>query len=107
MVLGLVISKKAPAQIGKGGLAKVFQKTKIERRWKIVTTEVTITHILTSIIEGLIRALVGISKSQTFTPEKFKFEWNYFGFSLLVSAIVGVLFCIITDGDWQVSLLAG
>lgn len=36
-----------------------------------------------------------------------QFEWKYFGFSLLVSAIVGVMSGIIADGDWGVSLLAG
>lgn len=70
-------------------------------------TEVTLAHIVTGIIGGLIRALVGITKSSTFTPEKFQFQWQYFSFSLLVSAIVGVLSGVIADGDWKVSLLAG
>ncbi|MBI5358191.1 hypothetical protein HZB69_01005 [Candidatus Amesbacteria bacterium] len=64
-------------------------------------------HALTGVLGGLIRGLVGITKSQTFTPEQFKFQWKYFGFSLLVSAIVGVMSGIIADGDWRVSLLAG
>lgn len=72
-----------------------------------MTTEITLAHILTGLIGGLIRALVGITKSSTFTPEQFKFQWNYFAFSLLVSAIVGVMSGIIADGDWRVSLLAG
>ena len=64
-------------------------------------------HALTGLLGGLIRGLVGITKSQTFTPEQFKFQWKYFGFSMLVSAIVGVLAGLIADGDWRVSLLAG
>lgn len=69
--------------------------------------EVTITQILMGLVGGLVRALVGITKSSTFTPEKFKFEWKYFGFSLLVSAIVGVMSGIIADHDWRIALLAG
>lgn len=72
-----------------------------------MSSQVTIANILTGLIGGLIRALVGITKSSTFTPEKFKFEWKYLGFSLLISAIVGVMSGIIADGDWRVSLLAG
>ena len=72
-----------------------------------MTMEVTFAHILTGLLGGLIRALVGVTKSSTFTPEKFKFQWQYFGFSLLVSAIVGIMSGIIADGDWRVSLLAG
>lgn len=69
--------------------------------------EVTIAHIISGMIGGLIRALVGITKSSTFTPEKFKLQWKYLAFSLLVSAIVGIMSGIIADGDWRISLLAG
>lgn len=72
-----------------------------------MTMEVALAHVLTGLLGGLIRALVGITKSQTFTPEQFKFQWKYFGFSLLVSAIVGIMSGIIADGDWRMSLLAG
>lgn len=72
-----------------------------------MTMEVTMAHIISGMIGGLIRALVGITKSSTFTPEKFKFAWKYFGFSLLVSAIVGIMSGIIADNDWRISLLAG
>lgn len=70
--------------------------------------EVTFAHIISGLVGGLIRALVGITKSSTFTPEKFKFQWKYLLFSLLVSAIVGIMSGIIVDGgDWRVTLLAG
>ena len=72
-----------------------------------MTMEITFANIFTGLIGGLIRALVGITKSQTFTPEQFKFKWQYFSFSLLVSAVVGVLSGIIADGDWRISILAG
>jgi hypothetical protein len=69
--------------------------------------EVQIAHVITGIIGGLIRGLVGITKQSTFTPDKFQFQWKYFGFSMLVSAIVGLMSGIIIDNDWRMSLLAG
>lgn len=69
--------------------------------------EVQIYHILTGIIGGLIRGLVGITKQATFTPDEFKFHWKYFCFSLFVSGLIGLISGIIADGDWRVSLLAG
>mgnify|MGYP001582592358 CR=1 FL=1 len=69
--------------------------------------EVTFAHIISGLIGGLIRALVGITKDKSFTPDKFKFQWQYFSYSLLISVIVGVISGIIADGDWRISLLAG
>ena len=69
--------------------------------------EVTTAHIISGLIGGLIRAIVGITKDQTFTPEKFKMRWGYFLTSILVATIVGVMSGIIADGDWRISLLAG
>ncbi len=45
-----------------------------------MTTEVTLAHILTGLIGGLIRALVGITKSSTFTPENSSLNGNTLGF---------------------------
>jgi len=70
-------------------------------------TDVTLSHIITGLIGGLIRAFVGITKDKTITPEQFKLQWKYFGFSLLVGAVVGVVSAIIADDDWRISLLAG
>lgn len=70
--------------------------------------EVTTAHIISGLIGGIIRAIVGITKDSTFTPEKFKMRWGYFLTTLLVAAIVGVVSGIIVDGDdWRISLLAG
>ena len=70
--------------------------------------EVTTAHIVSGLIGGLIRAIVGITKDQTFIPEKFKMRWGYFLTSILVATIVGVVSGIIIDGDdWRISLLAG
>ena len=68
--------------------------------------EFQIYHLVTGLIGGLIRGLVGILK-QTQKPEEFKIHWKYFGLTMLVSGIVGVVTGIIADGDWRISLLAG
>ncbi|MFH1720673.1 MAG: hypothetical protein ABH856_03650 [Patescibacteria group bacterium] len=68
--------------------------------------EFQIYHLVTGLIGGLIRGLVGILK-QTQKPEEFKIHWKYFGLTMLVSGIVGVVSGIIADGDWRISLLAG
>ncbi|KKU72371.1 MAG: TrpR protein [Candidatus Beckwithbacteria bacterium GW2011_GWA2_47_25] len=54
----------------------------------------------------LVRGLVGIMK-QTQKPDEFKIHWKYFGLTMLVSGVVGVVSGIIADGDWRISLLAG
>lgn len=72
-----------------------------------MTTEITLTHIVSGLIGGLIRAVVGITKDKSFTPDKFKFQWQYFLVSLLVASIVGITSGTIADGDWRISFLAG
>lgn len=72
-----------------------------------MSVEVTTAHIITGLIGGLIRAIVGITKDSTFTPEKFKMRWGYFAITMFVAALVGVMSGIIADGDWRISLLAG
>ena len=56
---------------------------------------------------GLVRALVGITKGKEFNPDTFKFQWKYFGFSIVVSIIVGQMAGLIMNSDWRMSLLAG
>jgi hypothetical protein len=58
-------------------------------------------------IGGLVRGLVGITKAQTFDPKNFKFQWQYFGATLLISMIVGQFAGVVFNGDWRASLLAG
>ncbi len=72
-----------------------------------MTTEITLVHIVSGLIGGLIRAVVGITKDKSFTPDKFKFQWQYFAVSLLVASIIGITSGIIADGDWRISFLAG
>jgi len=69
--------------------------------------EFRIYHIVTGLLGGLVRGIVGITKQSTFTPEKFQFHWKYFVFTMFVSALVGLVAGIIADGDWRISLLAG
>lgn len=56
---------------------------------------------------GLVRAIVGITKSQTFDPEKFQFQWKSFLITIIVSMIVGQMAGLIANADWRMSLLAG
>lgn len=72
-----------------------------------MSVEVTVAHIISGLIGGLIRGLVGIIKNQAVTPEKFTFQWKYFTASMFVSAVVGVMAGIIANNDWRISLLAG
>ena len=68
--------------------------------------EFQIFHLVTGLVGGLVRGLVGIIK-QNQKPNEFKIHWKYFGLTMLVSGIVGVVSGIIADGDWRISLLAG
>jgi len=56
---------------------------------------------------GLVRGLVGITKSQTFDPKKFQFEWQYFAVTIVISMIVGQFAGVVFNGDWRASMLAG
>lgn len=56
---------------------------------------------------GLVRALVGITKSQTFNPDTFIFQWKSFLITIVVSIIVGQMAGLIFNADWRMSLLAG
>jgi len=71
-----------------------------------INLEFQIYHLVTGLLGGLIRGLVGIMKQST-KPEEFKMHWQYFGATMLVSGIVGIVSGIIADGDWRISLLAG
>lgn len=66
-----------------------------------------ILQFLAGGIGGLVRGLVGITKAQTFDPDKFKFQWKYFTATLIVSMIVGQFAGVIFNGDWRASMLAG
>lgn len=69
--------------------------------------EATIIQFLAGGLGGLVRGLVGITKSQTFDPKNFTFQWKYFAITLFVSMIVGQFAGVVFNGDWRASLLAG
>jgi len=56
---------------------------------------------------GLVRGLVGITKAQTFDPDKLKFQWKYFAITIIISMIVGQFARVVFNGDWRASMLAG
>ena len=62
--------------------------------------------VLPGAVGGLVRGLMGISKhlaSKNNTP----IELMKFIFSLFVAMLVGALAGVLTENNWQVSLLAG
>lgn len=72
----------------------------------MINLEFQVYHLVTGLAGGLVRGLVGIIK-QSQNPDEFKMHWQYFGVTMLVSGIVGVVSGLIADGDWRISLLAG
>ncbi|MCL4359790.1 hypothetical protein M1555_00850 [Patescibacteria group bacterium] len=56
---------------------------------------------------GFVRGLVGITKAKEFDPKTFQFSWKQFGFTILVSMLVGLMSGLIMNVDWRMSLLAG
>lgn len=68
---------------------------------------VVLVQALAGASGGFVRALVGITKAQTFNPTTFKFEWKVFGFTILVSMLTGLMSGLILNVDWRMSLLAG
>lgn len=65
------------------------------------------TQFLAGGLGGLVRGLVGITKSQTFDPKKLQFEWKYFSATIIISMIVGQFAGVVFNGDWRASMLAG
>ena len=63
--------------------------------------------ILTGVIGGLVRALVGIVKYYSENKAQKNFRVYYFGFSLLVSAIVGGFAGVLAKSNWEIAFLAG
>jgi len=78
----------------------------VENKQMNINLEFQIYHLVTGLLGGLVRGLVGIMK-QASNPDEFKFHWRYFGATMLISGIVGVISGLIADGDWRISLLAG
>ena len=66
-----------------------------------------IIQFLAGGLGGLVRGLVGITKAQTFDPDKFKFQWKYFAVTIVVSMIVGQFAGVVFNGDQRASMLAG
>ena len=55
-------------------------------------------------IGGVVRALVGISKSKAF---KKKFDAQYLLFTLITSGVIGMFAGMLVSGDYRLVLLAG
>ena len=66
-----------------------------------IQLEFQIYYLLTGLAGGLLRGIVGIMK-QTNNPDEFKIHWKYFGLTMLVSGIVGVVSGLIADGTTEI-----
>jgi len=67
--------------------------------------ENSLLFLLSGLLGGVLRGLVGIAKSKMI--EKGKFEAVYLGVTLGVSALVGMAAGLLADGTWEVAFLAG
>ena len=65
------------------------------------------TYAVCGFLGGLVRGLVGITKSAAVSPKEFVLSWRYFIFTLFVSGVVGIMAGVLSDGDWKLALLAG
>lgn len=69
--------------------------------------DLAVLQALAGGLGGFVRAIVGITKSQTFNPDNFQFQWKSFLITIVVSVIVGQMSGLILNADWRMSLLAG
>jgi len=77
---------------------KRYNKFKIMEKYLI--------YILAGFLGGIVRGLVGFTKSKTL--EKINhFKPSYFMLTILIAGIVGAAAGVLADTEWQVSFLAG
>jgi len=62
-------------------------------------------YLLSGFLGGVLRGLVGITKSKTL--EKKKVNWWYLSFTLFVSALVGTVAGGYAQNSWNFAFLAG
>ena len=66
----------------------------------------TMMQVLAGAFGGLVRGLVGITKSQTLPPTQ-PFQWKYLMLSIAVAVLSGLMAGVVINSDWRTSLLAG
>ena len=64
-------------------------------------------HLLSGLEDGLLRALVGLTKSKAFQEKQWKFETFYFSVSVVTAALFGIASGLLVDESWKLSFLAG
>jgi len=66
---------------------------------------VIFTPIISGLSGGILRGIVGITKSKYI--EKNKFDLTYFLVTLGVSVLVGIAAGLLANGTWEIAFLAG
>lgn len=70
-----------------------------------MTEGIILTSIVSGLLGGILRGIVGITKSKYI--EKDKFNLTYFLVTMGVSMLVGIAAGLLADGTWQIAFLAG
>lgn len=66
---------------------------------------IALTSIISGLLGGMLRGIVGIAKSKY--VEKNKFDLVYFLVTMGVAMLVGIAAGLLADGTWQIAFLAG
>ena len=64
-------------------------------------------YLIAGLCGGLLRALVGVTKSKEFEEKKFVFRPFYFAVTVLTAALVGVAAGLLAGESWKLAFLAG
>ena len=56
---------------------------------------------------GLLRALVGLVKSQLFQDKKWEYKPFYFWVTVFTAALIGMISGILVETSWKLAFLAG
>ncbi|OGG18944.1 hypothetical protein A3D78_05815 [Candidatus Gottesmanbacteria bacterium RIFCSPHIGHO2_02_FULL_39_14] len=63
--------------------------------------------LLSGMAGGLLRALVGLVKSQSFQQKKWEYKPFYFWVTVFTAAVLGMISGILVETSWKLAFLAG
>ena len=63
--------------------------------------------LLSGMAGGLLRALVGLVKSQSFQQKNWKYQPFYFWVTVFTAAVLGMISGILVETSWKLAFLAG
>jgi len=67
--------------------------------WKI--------YLFAGLCGGLLRALVGLVKSQSFQQKTWEFKPFYFWVTVFTAAVLGMISGLLVETSWKLAFLAG